>query len=475
MAPFGKFLVKEKNRTAIIFLFTLVSLSAVLWLWTQTRVRVTCRNSENCERMSSTGDVFFSFSKPVDPENINLLFQTTPGTTGRWDWLDEQTARWSPLNPLPAESRITLHFKPGEAGRRGERIRKNFKWEVEIRQALILALGQTDEGSELFLIDPQSSGEPRLLTRTGGRVEDYAPSPDGEQIAYSVKNGSDGHDLWVMDRDGKDAHLLLDCQRDRCGTPAWSLEGSLLAYTRETTAALDGNSSSSIQVWTLNVRTGATSSLFTDGSSSRSDPKWSPDGEWISIWNMLEKQIELVNLKSNKIIPLETPNGNSGCWSADGQSYHFSGMAGGEGEFHNLIFQADTLSGKASVVLGEEGEYEHTHEGSDEESGYDHLSVDNPACDPSEGWLAARIQPNVNIPGYELIAYHPQSGKEVTVMQDFSRIISAYSWSPDGRQVVLQTFPLGGGMEDIQIWVWERASGEIRRISSGLRIPQWLP
>jgi Tol biopolymer transport system component len=467
--------MKTKTRKIFTICLALAVTSAFILLWSQTRVRVTCINSDGCERMSSQGAVVFSFSKPVDPEKIGRIWQTTPPVAGRWDWLDEKTARWSPLNPLPAVSRITLQFNPGEAGKRDERLFFSYTWEVDIRPALILALGQAGDGAELFVVDPQAGEESRPLTRTGARVVDYAPSLDGEQIAFSVENESGGQDLWITDREGKDARLLLDCQGERCGTPAWSPAGGQLAYTRETTTAQGENKSSSIQVWTFNLRSGETTQLLADANGSGSDAKWSPDGDWISQWNIQEKRIELIHLDSMVMIPLETPNGNSGCWSADGRSYYFSGMAGGEGEFQNLIFKADISNGNVSVVLGEERDFEHMHEESEEEIELDHLSVDNPACDPSAGWLAARIQPNVNIPGYELIAYHPKSGEEVTIMQDFSRTIGAYSWSPDGRMVVMQTFPLGGGVEDIKIWVWERASGETREISSGMRIPKWLP
>jgi len=446
-----------------ILLLAMIMLAAAAIFGRQASVRITCRNSEGCERMSSQGVVTFEFSRAVDPEKAEKLWQTEPAVVGRWEWLDEKTVRWSLLEALTAGSRLTLRFNSGDVGRRGERIKSAYFWDITIRPAHILALGQIEEGSELFELDLAEGAKATQLTQTGGNVFDYAPSPDGERIAFSAENEVGGLDLWVVDRDGGNPHLLLDCQTDRCSAPDWSPSGTQLAYTREAHDMTGMDKSSSISVWILDWRSGMNPTRLSQNDESNSDAKWSPDGRWISVWNIQKERIDLVNLESGKIIPLETRSGNTGCWSADGRTYYYSAMEGGEGEFQNLILKANTEDGIVKMVL-------------EKKSNQGILSVDNPACDPSEGWLAVRIQPNINVPGYELAAYNPQSEEMVSIQQDYSRIISSYAWSPDGRQIILQTFPLGGEVEDINIWVWDRESGEIREISSGgFRIPKWLP
>ncbi len=425
-------------------------------------IQITCHNSENCLRMSSLGGVVFEFSKPVKPDMVERLLHTDPVAIGQWEWLDTSRARWINDDPLPVGSQVTIRLDPGDAGDRGVRIKKTYTWELSVRPALILALGQSDFGTEIFLIDTENGGVPGQLTNTGGQIYDYAPSPDGEEIVYSVHNDSGGLDLWIFRRDGSDPHVLIECGANRCTTPDWSRTAYQLTYTRENRADSDTDIQGRNEIWVMDLMSKQAARLFAENYEAGSDSKWSPDGQWISFWNRQKSQIQLVNLENENVISLDTPNGNAGCWSPDGRVYYYSGMLGGEGNFLNLILSVHTEKSTVSEILG----------GDDGEGG---LSVDNPICNPVDQWLAVRIQPNINIPGYEFIAVKPDTKEMVSIMKDYSRIISGYSWSPDGSQIVLQTFPLGGDLSDFQIWIWDQADKEVRVLSTGFRIPKWLP
>jgi Tol biopolymer transport system component len=125
-------------------------------------------------------------------------------------------------------------------------------------------------------------------------------SPDGTRIAFSSArafDGSNNHDvnqianIWVMNADGTNAKALthLTAPKANCVRPAWSPDGTKIAYT--SARALDGTDSTNpggpfivTNVWSINAD-GTNDMPLTDdnslvggGTTNSSDPVWSPDG-----------------------------------------------------------------------------------------------------------------------------------------------------------------------------------------------------
>lgn len=108
-------------------------------------------------------------------------------------------------------------------------------------------------------------------------VGEPAWSPDGSRLAYVVQ-GSDpngttgGSDIWIMNADGTDAHAVTDGLGSSWG-PAWSPDGSDIAFTRGSDIYLmdaDGIHATNI------------TSDPDDPPGARFEPTWSPDGEHIA-------------------------------------------------------------------------------------------------------------------------------------------------------------------------------------------------
>jgi dipeptidyl aminopeptidase/acylaminoacyl peptidase len=102
--------------------------------------------------------------------------------------------------------------------------------------------GYTDGRSQQLWIVPLDSGEPWQLTRGRGNVAAPAWSPDGGQIAFAA-NREDDIDLIFKahlytiavpdaprDATGDDGARALDRTARHVGNPAWSADGSRIAY-----------------------------------------------------------------------------------------------------------------------------------------------------------------------------------------------------------------------------------------------------
>jgi Tol biopolymer transport system component len=129
----------------------------------------------------------------------------------------------------------------------------------------------------IYTIEPDG-GHLTMLTDLRDQVaDDPAWSPDGQRIAYVVRESNGASDIWVINADGSGAYALTSGPGSSWG-PTWSPDGSRLAYTHSASGQAD-------QIWIVGAD-GSNPRAFTycdppecvqDGS-----PAWSPDGSRIA-------------------------------------------------------------------------------------------------------------------------------------------------------------------------------------------------
>jgi tricorn protease len=120
---------------------------------------------------------------------------------------------------------------------------------------------------EIWVID-QAGGAPEVLT-TGGTGMRYAPewSADGSRIAFSDKDGK----LYVLALADRKLVEIADDERGRIRDYAWSPKGAFLAFSMS-----DLNDTRSIHVWS--AEDGAVHRV-TDELWNEESPAWDLDGE----------------------------------------------------------------------------------------------------------------------------------------------------------------------------------------------------
>jgi TolB protein len=91
----------------------------------------------------------------------------------------------------------------------------------------ILFISNRTGNYEIYEMD--LSGHATQLTHLGSRVSLPDVSPDNKQIAFTNRvNGDD--QLWLMDRDGKNAHVLFKSDGNDAVAPTWSPEGDRILF-----------------------------------------------------------------------------------------------------------------------------------------------------------------------------------------------------------------------------------------------------
>jgi Tol biopolymer transport system component len=137
-----------------------------------------------------------------------------------------------------------------------------------------------NEGSyEIYVMRPNGTGL-RRLTRDRWIDDQLAWSPDGRQLAFSSSRASGRFGISVMNVNGTGFRRLT---RDGEGLPAWSPDGTTIAYERFNAGL---GTSGTHEIWLMNPD-GTNKRQLTfppqpsDGTATGDDsmPEWSPSGD----------------------------------------------------------------------------------------------------------------------------------------------------------------------------------------------------
>lgn len=124
-----------------------------------------------------------------------------------------------------------------------------------------------------------------VINTVPGRVMNLAQSPDGSKVAFEII----GEHLWITDADGANPIDL-----DRGNNPAWSQDGTKLAFT---VATDDGHELTSADIFAVNADGTGKVNLTNSSDRLEMHPTWSPDGQWIAFDTANQGQIFVLEVR----------------------------------------------------------------------------------------------------------------------------------------------------------------------------------
>jgi Tol biopolymer transport system component len=235
------------------------------------------------------------------------------------------------------------------------------------------------------------------------------PASIGGRIVF----GRDYAGLWVMDSDGKNEKRLTT-RMDFVS--AWSPDGKLIAFSRETDAA------NYYDIYTMNAD-GSDVKQITDGPGRDMFPTWSPDGKQIAFerrmwewknntWNWHSCAIYVMNSDGSDVKELTENDPPSFYgdphWSPDGRKIVFVSYGGvGPIAYQVWAMNADG-SGQKMLYI----------------SGY------NPVWSPDGENIAF-----VSWDGQYDIYVMDENGFDIKKLTDSKAVYDQPTWSPDGKKI----------------------------------------
>ncbi len=205
-----------------------------------------------------------------------------------------------------------------------------FLHEVEVH-SLDLETGEVVNLSEDLATAPFSDGSmPDSLDRGVRSGEEPAQSPDGSRIAFASFRDGNG-EIYVMAADGSaPENLTLHDAWDV--SPAWSPDGKRIAFVSDRNGDVEvwPGTHLNTEIFVMNADgTGVEQVTFDALSKSAQGPAWSPDGSSIAFSRKETKGIFVVELSSKEMRRASEDRWAwSPSWSPDGRSIAHVGGGG---------------------------------------------------------------------------------------------------------------------------------------------------
>ena len=394
-----------------------------------------------------------TFAQPmVNSRPAQVTLNPPVAGVARWEG---QTLVFEPDEALLAETEYTVEIAAGLSSEQGRVLLEPIQWTFATsRPRIVFITYAEDESTQLAIVTPGETAE--QLTQETFDVLDYALSPDGLFIAYTLTRADGGSDLWLIGTDGQNRRQLLDCGGSACSNAVWHPDSRRLVYERRNVLTL-GAPPGPPRLWWLDVTSSESVAVFEDSQWLGLLASFSPDGQWLSYVSPLAQEVQAYNLETGQTFLIQSRTGESGAWSPDSAYLLFTEAEVLPDAFAVVIFRANLAT---SEVVKLSGETPYT-------DGW-------PAWSPDGQWLAF----NRKLP-------NEASGKQVWLMRtdgSEARPLTAEptyhygppAWSPDGQSLLVQRYNLSAAGSP-GIWLINVATGELQEMAPLGILPTWLP
>ena len=328
----------------------------------------------------------------------------------------------------------------------------------------VLFLGPADAYARNLYLARLDTGAVIPLTDSPRSIEDFAPAPDGTQIAFTQNNDDGTADLWLLDVASGATRRLTHCVRARCSSPAWHPDGTQIAYQRQDFSTVSESATRATRVWVVDVGTARSRLLFDDPQQLGADPLWSPDGQCIAIYDAAGGGIRVRNLRTGEEMFLVSEPGDTGAFAPDGTRLVYPFLVRGAlgQEFYTHLALAD-LSAESQVSLSGE--------------------PDAPVEDAYAAWspdgtrlaLARRYLDERYTPGKQIYLLDVATGAAMPLIVDAAYTHAAPQWDSSGRWIAYQRFALDSPDAQPEISIFDTQTRQARLLAENMFFPAWLP
>lgn len=419
--------------------------------------------AHNAANMPTRGLLAFTFSEPMNQQSVAERISITPALSGTLRW-NGATAFWAAPNSLQADTAYTVTIAAGATSQRGRLLLRDEVIAFTTGHPRLAYLAPADGASNLVIHDVFMDLPPQPITQEKFRIYDFAISPDGRRIAYSLDREEQNpeRDLWIINVDGTGRDLLVRCDLQVCQSPSWAADGTRIAFERRTLVeGAVGRSPGPARIWIVDADTKDAASLSQDSQQIGSLPRFAPVGDKLAYYDQQQGGIRVVDTVVGSVTDLPGLLGDSGTWSPDASQIVYPDLQViDEGQYSQLL-KADLNTSVITTVTP----LSSTNDG-------------GAAWSPAGDRIAFGRQvggAGRSILGPQVWTMAPDGNRAAPLTNEPQFSHGSIDWSPDGQWLALQRFDLLTQQAQPEVWLLRADGSEKRKLAEDAILPAWIP
>lgn len=251
----------------------MILIGAAIGVWLSSQLSLPVITNQ---QVGTNGGITLEFSAEMQRDSVAQRLSISHTQNFQLVWQGRAVTIWPNSNWKPG-SMISVHLASGAESLNGRKIPCDFNSQIIVRQPELIYLSSRSGKDQIW--KSTLTGETETLSEQT-EVLETAVSRDGEWIAFSLNNNQGGADLWIMDRNGEEQRMLVECGNSVCSEISWQPFQQKFAYSRYLNG-LQGIP----RVWTVDVQTGEIFPFFEDEEIIGHFPAFSPNGSALSIFS----------------------------------------------------------------------------------------------------------------------------------------------------------------------------------------------
>jgi Tol biopolymer transport system component len=408
-----------------------------------------------------------TFSEQMQQTSLEGRLSFNPPVTGTLRW-SGNSALFTPAAPLAADTAYTLTIRAGAPSARGRLTRDDVVLQFVTHRPRLVYLAPATGISDLVVADVGGSGQERRLTSEPFGVYDFAVSPDGRRIAFSVNRDNGGsRDLYLAGADGSDRTRIVRCDQQHCQSPSWSADGSRIAFERRNLEkAAIGVIPGASRPYVYDAASGQATALFTDTQYVASSPRWSTAGETLSYYDTIQSILTVFDLNLGTTVEVPSVLGDAPAWAPDGGSFLLSDLVSGDGGRFQQLLRFDYASVTLTPVMpySDTNDYGAAWSPTGDTIVFGRQSADSFSATSGVAFYGPQIW---------VVGADGLNPRALTTDTEYSH--AGMTWSPDGRWISFVRTNLRTINPIPEVWLIRPDGSGARSVARDATLPAWVP
>ncbi len=467
----AKFRLTHFDRVVFGLIAALIGLIALVILLGD-RVGVTVHRFAPEGIARSTSRIAVEFSEPMSQDSVAAHFSTAPEMDGEISW-NGNTMIFTPSEPIAPGQAVSVLLAQGATSLGGRELLHDISFGFSVRTPQVAYLAPANTApTNIWAADPADPTSARQLTFSPSGIYDFSVSPDGSMIAFSENNSETGtQDIKLLNLETGGLEQITNCVDSACTNPVWRPDGQMIAYERvelNSDMAAQGVGDSPTRVWTLDLskRPVETRPLFSDLQQIGHSPRWSADGNRITVYDPAMGAILLYDFTTGDLEAIPSRAGSSGAISPDGRQLLYPEIVLADGAMTHSYLRMVELDNNQVIPITDPPQ-----------------ATDDARAEwrPDGQQIAVSRRDESLIRGYQIYLLDPETFEAQQMTDDPRYTNMFFLWDPTGQSLVIHRFPeldenMQPNMNGLpEIWTLNTQTGELIQVAENAWMPRWMP